>query len=156
MGGGTSRGGLTIRWLKERITYNEKECLIWPFARIANGRCIIYIDGKLQYASRVMCELVHGAPPTVKHVARHSCGNGHLGCVHPEHLLWGTKQEDIQDAIAAGTFQRGETNGQSKLTVAEVLEVRASKSDTTAIASKLGITPRQVRRIRQRKDWSWL
>lgn len=49
-------------------------------------------------ASRAMCILANGLPPDGKTFAIHSCGNGHLSCVNPKHLRWGSPKENAQDA----------------------------------------------------------
>jgi hypothetical protein len=42
----------------------------------------------LIHSYQTMCGLVNGEPTDDKPQAAHSCGNGHLGCVHPKHLSW--------------------------------------------------------------------
>lgn len=107
--------------------------------------------------SRYICNLAHGAP-VLGHVARHTCGNGKLGCVNPNHLQWGTKKEDVRDAIEAGTFPHGETNGQSKLTEGDVRKIRSLKGKyfQRVVAERFGVTRRQIGRIQNRTDWAWL
>lgn len=89
------------RWLQDHKDYPHKDwCLVWPFGRDPRvGRGIVRTGpGKPKlpsgWAHRVMCEMVHGTPPTPQHQAAHSCGNGHLGCVNPHHLSWKTNSEN--------------------------------------------------------------
>lgn len=83
-----------LPWLLDNVAHEGDDCLIWPFNRNDRGYGQLSMGGKIQRAHRVMCELVHGKPPTSKHQASHSCGNGHLGCVHPKHLRWATNSEN--------------------------------------------------------------
>jgi hypothetical protein len=59
--------------------------------------------GERYYAHRFMCELVHGQAPTKHHQAAHSCGNGHLGCVNPNHISWKTRSGNQLDCRQHGT-----------------------------------------------------
>lgn len=45
-------------------------------------------------AARLMCELFHGPAPTPEHEASHLCEANWL-CVHPWHLCWETKKENM-------------------------------------------------------------
>lgn len=89
MGGPNKGNGKAYRWLKDHVNHDGDGCLIWPFFRDPHyGRGRLGVEGEHLWAHRVMCELVHGPAPADKPLAAHSCGNGHLGCVHPKHLDW--------------------------------------------------------------------
>ena len=45
-------------------------------------------------AARLMCELFYGPAPTPEHEASHLCEDNWL-CVHPWHLCWETKRENM-------------------------------------------------------------
>lgn len=82
-----------VTWLKVNSFNTQDECLLWPFSKLPNGygQCENYLDvGK--GAHRNMCFLVHGAPPTPKHIAARSCRN--KLCVAPKHLSWKTRNEN--------------------------------------------------------------
>lgn len=87
------------QWLKAHVGHAGTECLVWPFGRFSNGYGQVYIQGKNCVASREMCILAHGNPPTPSHEAAHRCGNGHLGCVNPQHLRWATAAENQADKL---------------------------------------------------------
>lgn len=79
-GGRVSPGSL-MDWLLAHQDFTGDECLKWPFADDGKGYGVVKVDGRQQYAHRIMCTLVNGEPPTDLHETAHSCGNGHLGCV---------------------------------------------------------------------------
>jgi hypothetical protein len=54
--------------------------------------------GKSIAAARYMLLLTQGTPKSEGMWARHKCGNGHLSCVNPAHLEWGTPGDNIGDA----------------------------------------------------------
>ena len=156
--GGTRRDGTVIKWMLNAVNYKGSDCLIWPFARNSkNGYPIGYVKGKVVLVSRHICKLAHGEP-LPQQVARHTCGNGNLGCINPNHLQWGTKKEDVQDAIRDETFPHGETNGLSKLTESNVRKIRRLKGKLyqRIVAEMFGVSRRQIGRIQDRTDWAWL
>lgn len=95
-------------WLRANVDFSGSECLTWPFYRKNNGYGEATLDGKKSVASRVMCILAHGEPPTPKHEAAHSCGKGHEGCVNPNHLRWATASENQLEREAHGTSNAGD------------------------------------------------
>lgn len=90
--------GLFMReWVLAILAYDGDDCLSWPYAKDKNGYGLGEMGGKLRRAHRYICSLVNGEPPTSKHEAAHSCGNGHLGCVNPNHLRWATTLENQRE-----------------------------------------------------------
>lgn len=120
-----------LDWLKAHATYDGDACLLWPFGHDQDGYGVAYAgrrpDGKkrITRASRIMCEIVHGEPPTSKHVAAHTCGKGHTGCVNPKHLVWKTARENERDKFVHGTYRPG--SKASRLTKEQIAHIRASK-----------------------------
>lgn len=90
------------RWLQDHASCGGDDCLIWPFGRSHYGYGQFEEAGRYLRPHRVMCEIVHGPEPFPKAHARHLCSNGHLGCVNPKHIAWGTAQENSADMVAAG------------------------------------------------------
>jgi hypothetical protein len=87
-----------LPWLERHVNYSGDNCLTWPFGRDKGGYGKFPHAGRCGAAHRQMCVLAHGEAPFPKALALHSCGNGHLGCVNPRHLRWGTYQDNIADA----------------------------------------------------------
>jgi hypothetical protein len=150
------RRNVTEPWLRAHIDHVGDECLIWPFQRLqVDGRAAVKWRGKQTIAARVMCELAHGAPPTPKHEAAHSCGKGHDGCVNPNHLRWATSVENKADQLIHGTRARGERQGSAKLTEGKVRAIRefAHTCSQQTIADLFGITQRHAGRIINGERW---
>lgn len=139
------------------LAYEGDECLFWPFSRGKKGYG--HINGrKSNVASRVVCEEANGPPPTPEHHAAHSCGHGHLGCVTKRHLSWKTPMQNKADELAHGTRNSGERNGQSRLTAAQVLEIRGlvGTMSQVRIAEIYGVHQVQISKISKREVWAWL
>lgn len=145
-----------VPWLETHSGHDGDECLIWPFQRLqADGRGAVKYKGKQTLAARVMCELAHGAPPTPKHEAAHSCGKGHLGCVNPKHLRWATSAENKADMLVHGTRVRGERQGAAKLTTEQVLAIRgaAAIKSQAHLAREYGVMSSTIHKIIHRQRW---
>ena len=152
--------GVSMRWLEDvALPYQGEACLIWPFHRNHLGRPVMRVNYRTTYACRIVCERAHGLPPTEKHVAAHSCGNGHDGCINPRHLHWATRKENSLEMVEHGRSTRGSVNARSKLTEAEVLEIRRQAESGVprrALAETYCVSKGAIHAIVQRRRWSWL
>lgn len=93
-----TREGLGVAWLEAFSGYADDQCLLFPFRTVATPRGIVIYNYKSMPAHRAMCLMVHKLPPAGKPMALHRCGNGHLGCVNPNHLYWGDASDNGKDA----------------------------------------------------------
>ena len=73
------------------------ECIFVPGAMLGSPAKVVFC-GKTISAARYMLLITSGAPEFEGFVARHVCGNGHLSCVNPRHLIWGTQGDNVADA----------------------------------------------------------
>ncbi|TGV15847.1 hypothetical protein EN816_00930 [Mesorhizobium sp. M8A.F.Ca.ET.173.01.1.1] len=137
------------------LGFASDECLEWPYTRTNAGYGQISIKGRRHNVSRYVCALVHGEPPERRFQAAHLCGNGHLGCVNPNHLVWKTPSANQLDRNVHGTDIRGEQHAMAKLTEQEVREMRRlSESHTaTEIAKMFSISLAHTCKIIKNKSW---
>jgi hypothetical protein len=85
---------------------------------------------------------------------RHTCG--HPWCVKPNHLIQGTRKENMADARRHGTLATRERHGRSKLTEEQVQDIRGFRSigmTLKSIANMYGITFQQVSNICREHSW---
>ena len=94
--------GAPDKFIAQAIKYRGRQCLIWPYCRDNHGYARVSRNKKPVIVQRIVCIAVHGKPPSKWHIAAHSCGNGHLGCVNPMHLRWATREEDRDDMVKHG------------------------------------------------------
>src|SRR6266404_618895 len=146
--------GAPESFLRAHAAYGGDDCLIWPFGKSSDGYGIARIGGVRKQASRWMCVLAHGEPPSPDHDAAHSCGRGHLGCVNPRHLRWATRVENVDDCEIHGTMSRGERHGCARLSDRDVIAIRADARPQRAIAADYGVSQSAVSRARNRKLWA--
>lgn len=144
-----------VPWMLEHVDYQGDDCLKWPGSPKPDGRGCVKWNGRNVNAHRQMCILAHGEPPEGKPEATHSCGNGHLGCVNPKHLRWGSDKDNKADMLAHGTRVRGERQGASKLTTDAVREIRSlsGRVSQSQLAKRYGVTQSSVWKIIHRLHW---
>lgn len=151
--------GAPKRFLYEVVLrYDGDECVTWPYTHDGKGYGQIWYEGRMQTVSRIVCEIVQGAPPTPQHQAAHICGRGTMGCVTPAHLRWATRIENSADKLRHGTVNRGARNGAARLSEADVHEIRALKGrmSLTEIGAKFDIHPGHIKTIQRGRKWGWL
>ena len=150
--GGGLEPGRCKKWIEENVSHDGDDCLDWPFSRSVTGYGHLAVDRKGYLASRYMCILAHGNPPTSDHVAAHSCGNGHLGCVNPKHIRWATQKENCADIKIHGR-KAGGAAGKTKLTDEAVAEIRSSSSSQRELAAKFGVSQPIISRVKSGHLW---
>lgn len=152
--------GSLKEWINRvAINYKGDDCLIWPFGSFPSGYAQMSDQGHKTNASRYICAVAHGAPPSDIHEAAHSCGNGHGGCVSPNHLRWATPIENNSDKTEHGTALNGEKNHRSKLTssdVAEILNKLKMGETQRTVAKQYGVSQPTISLIVQGKNWKYL
>lgn len=136
-----------------------QDCIQWPFCDKGNGYGVLTYKGQDDtYAHRAVCEEINGPPPSPGHYAAHSCGNGHDGCVQPNHLRWATPKENGKDMVSHGRSQRGQRNCNVKLSEDDVRLIRklyptVSQAD---LGKKFGVNQASISAIIIRRTWAWL
>jgi len=96
-------------------------CWLWTGAVSNTGYGSLEFDGVGADAHRVAWYITHGEWPTNE--ICHHCDI--RLCVNMEHLFHGTRQENIDDAVAKQRHAHGENHNFTKLTNEKVLEIRA-------------------------------
>lgn len=104
-------GGLVISpggppdFLKKAILHKGNDCLPWPYARTNEGYGHLTLFGQsLQAHVAVLSSWRR--KPYPRAVAAHLCGNGHLGCINPQHLAWLSQKENLAQRLLHGTYWR--------------------------------------------------
>lgn len=151
--------GTLANFILANVSYAGDECLIWPFVKYKNGYGFLNYKEKRWGASRLMCTLVNGPPPSDRHETAHSCGKGHLACIAPKHVTWKTPIENQADRIVHGTTMRGSQCPQAKLTERDVENIirRLNRGETQqSIADSFGVAQTTIAGINNGKGWGWL
>lgn len=139
------------------VTKTDK-CILWPFSiNAVDGYAYFGTERggrhKTYRAHTYVCKIVHGARPTPEHHAAHSCHN--RICINPRHVSWKTPSKNMQDKHENGTAFLNGNGRKGKLTVDQVIKIRALEGKMTqeATAKKFGVTQSNIRQIQTRKIW---
>lgn len=151
--GKTPHGEMSRFFREVVLPYDGDQCLVWPYSRTVNGYAQLNCGRQKLSVHRLVCEDAYGPPPTRLHEVAHSCGN--RSCVARTHLRWATHVENEADKLAHGTHQFGERNPQSRLTDAEVEQIRALRGQQTQreIAAKFNVSQSAVSFIQTGSRW---
>lgn len=91
-------GAPTIkRFVEMHRDHDSDECVFVPGA-LKDRPARVDFCGKSIAAARYMALLTHGTPEDQTDVVRHLCGNGHLSCINPNHVVWGSHGDNQGDA----------------------------------------------------------
>lgn len=138
-------------WSKVEKTTDD-QCWQWLGSLDKDGYGQIW-DGfakKMKRAHKVSAELHHGNADG--RIVLHSCDNP--SCCNPAHLLFGTPQDNIADKINKERQAKGERQGHSKLTEAQVDEIRRRAGESyRKLCDEFQLVPSTVFRIWNGQAW---
>lgn len=142
------------------VPYDKDDCLIWPFSRCEKGyarmRRIKGFKGNAVY--RLADQVINGVPENLKYDAAHTCGNGHLGCCNPRHVLRCTRAINRSHMKLHGTQTYGEDTSNARLTREQVLEIRRlfGTISQNKIAKMYNVGVSTIWAIKAKRSWAWL
>lgn len=153
-----ARNGSSAALIENLMIGYVDHCVLWPFGRDTQGYARAFVSGySTRLAHRILCEKHHGKPNGAHNVARHTCGNGHLGCVNPQHIVWGTAQDNIDDKIKHGTKPVGAKTGCAILSEDQVTEIRRLRLECGHTYRQLGyqfhVTTSTIQAVIERRTW---
>jgi len=157
MSGVRTKSGQAQAWMAEHIARVDfgDECIEWPFSKKGKGYGQFFIGNKkCTGAHQYVLTQLSDHPKLKGMECAHSCAN--KACVNPNHLRWATSAENKADNLLHGTHNRGERQGQSKLTEAQVLEIYKDPRPQREIAKDYAVQQMAISRIKTGETWGWL
>lgn len=128
-------------------------CWVWVGARTTAGYGMIKRKDKNHYCHRYVLELL-GHNLTNK-VVLHTCDTPH--CCNPAHLKIGTHADNVADKVDKDRQPKGSLCNLSKLTEEQVREIKQELKlgnlEQKQIASKYGVDPTTISKIRTGHSW---
>jgi hypothetical protein len=149
-------------------------CWLWSAGTCKGGYGVFHLRGRSISAHRYAYESAKGPVPVGMFVC-HRCDVRR--CVNPDHLFVGTAADNSRDRDAKGRGaagrkypgrrmslevrsrivpQRGEVNGNSKLTNAQVIHIRDLKrrgATSKQMAALFGVSPTLIKNVVRLKNW---
>lgn len=129
------------------------EC--WPWTGYAEKGYGRFFDGSRMVGAHELALTWTTGERRLPHMDTcHAC-NTPL-CVNPRHLRFGSRQSNVDDMVGSGRQAAGESNGRSRLTEAQVREMRerhAAGAMGETLASDYGISASAVTMIVRGLRW---
>lgn len=140
---------------ESKVQITPEGCWNWVGSKNWQGYGRIKINGSYAPAHRISYQLYVGLIPSGL-LIRHKCDNPQ--CVNPDHLELGTHKDNSDDKIARGraVHAKGEAHKSSKLTLAQVEEIRLLLRQGLrqgAIAASFGVCRSTVGNIATGRGW---
>ena len=130
------------------------ECWEWVGTKDKNGYGKVTIRPKTFRSHRLIYELTYCPIPT-RQCVLHQCDNP--SCCNPKHLFLGTPKDNSQDMVHKNRQAGGEDNGNCKLTMDQIKEIRnlySTKKYSHRQLSKIyNVGHTQIGRIVRKENW---
>jgi len=145
-------------WSKVAKSNSLNDCWLW-ISKSTFGTNRDYgkftINGKSIGAHKFSWILENNKQVPKKHMVRHTCHNPK--CVNPSHLIVGTHQDNMNDMVCNNRQAKGESNGNSKLSKEQVIQIRAQYIPKVVtiynLANTYNVSPALINHIINRKIW---
>lgn len=136
-------------WSKVNKTDN---CWNWTSSISSVGYGMYRKNGKYLGAHRYSYSMVNGDIPD-KLMVCHHCDN--RACVRPDHLFLGTAKDNSLDMVKKGRARPplGEGNGNSKLTNADIVDIRTSSLLQRELSMIYNVDQSTISLIKSGKIW---
>jgi hypothetical protein len=146
-------------------------CWWWRGAHDQRGYGQIWDEGRRRKATHVALQMA-GRPLLPGQMACHHCDNP--PCVRPDHLFAGSMSDNLRDCVRKGRqvparlqgnsnpsrlyperLSRGEAHGQSKLTVAGVIEIRRLRGVERQVdlAKRFAVCRSTIQKVQSGEYW---
>lgn len=132
-------------------------CLLWMGSANRTGYGFMSRPTGSRLVHRIYYELVKGPIP-VGMVLCHKCDVP--ACINPTHLFLGTHNDNMADMARKGRSRNGpggvaygSANAMARLTVADVIAIRADDRTLAAIARSYGVSLSCIDHVKSRRNW---
>jgi len=143
-----------VRFNSKFVRGADDECWPWlaSIMKVGYGQ----FENKLSSntAHRFSLTIAVGPPPQPNMDCCHTCD--FRPCVNPNHLYWGTRQQNVDDARSRGRIPLGEAHANSLLTKVSVAEIKSRARNGemgTTLAREFGVHPNTIYSILRGDSW---
>lgn len=105
-------------------------------------------SGLNYWIHRMICAMTHNlAYDDQSWVTRHTCDNPR--CIRVEHLMPGTRNDNVQDAVTRGQQASGERHGMAVLTDDQIRAIRDDLRTQQEVADDYGVSRQHISKIKR-------
>ena len=143
---------ITIEEIEARIErIPECGCWIWMGATTSAGYGEISVNRRPVLVHRISWELYHGRPIPEGMFILHRCDTP--PCANPHHLLLGTHQDNVQDAVRKGRWRGPMSYGKYavKIFAKDAENILSDERPIREIAKDFNVDKYTIYRIKNRK-----
>lgn len=133
------------------LSASPEACWIWKGSFNSNGYGWHFIGSERIYA-HVFALTRKQLKPSPNHFACHTCDNP--ACVNPNHLYWGTPQENMTDMY--NRKRNGQHKILKKLSKEQVIEIYNATGTMRDIATRYGVSRQTVCNIKNKQGYAFL
>lgn len=147
--------GERYRFYLEHLYIETDGCKIWPYSTGGNGYGVFTLDKQKYYVHHLACQAYNGPMPAGMVASHGPCHNP--ACWSGFHLTWKSRIDDSLDRWRDGSVQHGEEWVRSKLTQAQVDDIRhqvATGIKQSVMAEKYSISRPTVCNIVSGRTWN--
>ena len=139
-------------WLRGRRDHTGKSCLFFPM--MVHGRpTSVKYNYKTMLAAKAMLTMTSGLPTCPKRkFALHTCGNGHMSCVNPDHLYWGSMKDNAIDAA----LHNDRSKSVFDVDPGVIVEIAQSGKLVKVLARQTGVPPSVIDGVKSGRLFSLL
>ena len=164
---GAGEDGVIYRLTRPRSGPNRNRDLPYPLPSWSDDEGYLHVilfplgERRKCLVSRLVLEAFVGPPESVALVAAHNDGNNTDN--RPSNLRWATQQSNIDDREKHGNTAKGERSSMAKLTLEQVIEIRARASKyfgarlpngvRIALAKEFGVCGNSIRKVIRHEVW---
>ena len=109
-------------------------CWIWRGSIGSYGYAVFWLDGRQERASRVALFIDGRQPTDDRPFACHHCDNPR--CVRPDHLYWGSHEENMRDRMVRGRTARGDRMPHQRIHGSAHPRAKLTEDDVRAIRAR--------------------
>ena len=131
----------------DRVSVSDAGCWEWVLKLRPNGYARMTFCGDNWYAHRLSFIAFNGEIPDGLDVC-HKCDNRR--CVNPAHLFYGTRKENMEDAVSKGRQAKGLMLPHSKLSeddISTIIERALAGENHTDIANDYSVSQQSISKV---------
>lgn len=138
-----------------KMSGDKGGCWVWTAATDSHGYGLFRLDGHGEQVRATHYSMyLHTGFMAQTLLVCHKCD--HRYCVNPDHLFFGTHDDNMKDMAEKGRAAHGSTHNKSKLSDTDIQFIRNSGLTNVALGKMLKVSHSTIARVRRGESWKHL